>query len=132
MGRLGIPIPPFTYATSSPYPSQEPPPPGLRWKTIDWNSKQLVLVYYCLTFLNQVQFLNFRHIFSFNFLYKFHRRLFFMNLTIFWWLFIHCEMINNFVRNYSKPKKCQLSKSITFLEKLKIVFISQTYIFLWF
>ena len=38
------------------------PEPG--WKTIDWNSNQLVLMYYWSTLLNQVQFRNFRHIFD--------------------------------------------------------------------
>ena len=40
------------------------PPPGPGWKTIDWSSSQLVLMYYWLTFLNQIRFRNFRHFFA--------------------------------------------------------------------
>ena len=39
-----------------------PSQPG--WKTIDWNSNQLVLMYYWSTFMNQVRFLNFRHFYD--------------------------------------------------------------------
>ena len=87
-GELGL-------ATKSPYfvgdlistPFTEGSAPGPGWKTIDWNSSPLVLVYYWLAFLNQVRFLNFWHFFCY-----FDTNwtgIFFMILTIIWF-FIHC------------------------------------------
>ena len=48
-------------------PLRRPSAPGHGWKTFDWNSNQLVLVYNCLTFLKQVRFLNFKFFFCYNF-----------------------------------------------------------------
>ena len=71
------------------HPLQELSPPEPGWKAIDWNSSQPVLVYYWLTFLNQVRFLSFRHFYDLIFK-QISQASFFMILTIFW-LFIHCE-----------------------------------------
>ena len=49
------------------HPLQGLPPPENGWKTIDWNSSQLVLMYYWLTFINPVWFMNLRHFFCFDF-----------------------------------------------------------------
>ena len=71
------------------HPLQGLLPPELAWQTIDWNSNQLVLMYYWSTFLNQVRFLNFRHFYDPIFK-LISQASFFLILTIFW-LFIHCE-----------------------------------------
>ena len=68
IGWLSSPISPvFVGVQGGPCPSQSPTAPGSGWKTIDWKSSQLVLVYYWLTFLYQVWFLNFRHVFCSDF-----------------------------------------------------------------
>ena len=69
------------------HPLKGLPLPGPEWKAIDWNSSPLVLMYYWLTFLNKVRYLNFRHFFCFSFETNF-TGVFFMILTIFW-LFIY-------------------------------------------
>ena len=64
-----------------------PPKPG--WKTIDWNSNQLILMYSWSTFLNRVRFLNFWHFYDPIFK-QISEATFFMIITIYWY-FIHCE-----------------------------------------
>ena len=54
---LGFPLyPHFRRGLRTLYPLQGLLPPEPGWKTIDWNSNQLVLVYYWSTLLNQVRF----------------------------------------------------------------------------
>ena len=92
-------------------------------------------------FLNQVRFLNFWLFFLLRFWNKFHRRLFFIILTIFW-LFIHCEeekefcskkFPNQFYFIFSKlianwlPDKCYRVTSWLWVSK-KIKSGSQKYV----
>ena len=102
---------------------------GPGWKTINWNSSQLVLMYYWSMFLNQVRFLNFQY-FYYPIFKHISQASFFMTLTIFWVLSI-VKQKKNFVRNFSKPKKnVTLKTPITFFGKVKKRIFSQTYFFM--
>ena len=131
IGWLSSPISPvFVGVQGGPCPSQGPTAPGSGWKTIDWKSSQLVLVYYWLTFLYQVWFLNFRHVFCSDFDTDFIGVVLHDFLPYYDLLSIVKEKKNS-VWNFSKYI-CfsNLEAHNFFLEKFKYIFFSDTYFFM--
>ena len=100
------------------HPLQGLPLPWPGWKTIDWNSSQLVLVYYWLMFWMQSDFWIFEKKFA-PFFKQISHASFFMIPTIFWH-FIHCEEETEFCsKNFPCPKNFLFTKLITFFGKVK-------------
>ena len=82
-----------------------PPSPPKAMDVINWISSPLVLVYYRLTFLNQVRFLNFWHFFFVLILLQISQASFFMILTIFDF-YIHCENEKKICSKFQKSRTC--------------------------